>query len=402
MKIGYLVPEFPGQTHAFFWREIRALEVQGVEPVLFSTRRPPSAIVSHDWAKVASQRTTYLSRPSPSAFAVGTGVAAAALVRGLAGGAAAGDRAWFAQNALVLAPFAAELTRQARLHGVKHVHVHSCARAAAIALMSRLSGGPTYSLTLHGDIAGYGPGQRTKWQNAAFAMVVTETLKRQVQAQLAGHLPPLHVQAMGVDTDHFSRVTPYGGAAPGSPVRIFSCGRLNPGKGHQDLIDAIAMLVERGMDARLVIAGQDEQGGSGFARVLQARIDAAHLRDQVTLLGAVSEQAVRQYLLEATVFVLASRDEAIGVAYMEAMSCEVPVVGTNVGGVGELIEDGRTGILVAPESVPDIVAAVEYLVQHPDVARRLGQAGREVVVSRFGADRSATALREALGALSEG
>lgn len=150
---------------------------------------------------------------------------------------------------------------------------------------------------------------------------------------------------------------------------------------------------------KLVIAGQDEQGGNGYARVLQAKIDAAGLRDRVTLLGAVSEETVRRHLLEATVFVLASKFEAIGVAYMEAMSCEVPVVGTRVGGVEELIEDGRTGLLVAPESPQEIVMAIERLVLDPDLARRLGQAAREVVVTRFGAARSATTLRELLANL---
>jgi glycosyltransferase involved in cell wall biosynthesis len=104
-------------------------------------------------------------------------------------------------------------------------------------------------------------------------------------------------------------------------------------------------------------------------------------------------------LLDATVFVLASKAEAIGVAYMEAMSCEVPVVGTRVGGVGELIDDGRTGILVTPGSPDEIAAAVERLVNDPELARRLGQAARDVVVSRFGAARSATLLREKVAAL---
>ena len=60
-RIGYLVPEFPGQTHTFFWREVNALEAKGIEVDFVSTRRPPSGLISHAWAALAIQRTVYLA-----------------------------------------------------------------------------------------------------------------------------------------------------------------------------------------------------------------------------------------------------------------------------------------------------------------------------------------------------
>lgn len=68
-KIGYLVPQFPGQTHVFFWREIAALEAMGVEPVLFSTRPPPAGLIAHDWSQAAMARTSYLGQLTPGAAA---------------------------------------------------------------------------------------------------------------------------------------------------------------------------------------------------------------------------------------------------------------------------------------------------------------------------------------------
>ena len=65
MKIGYLVPEFPGQTHIFFWREMRELRKLGVEVEVVSTRRPDAAIMSHTWTAEATATTTYLWPPSP-------------------------------------------------------------------------------------------------------------------------------------------------------------------------------------------------------------------------------------------------------------------------------------------------------------------------------------------------
>src|SRR5215831_4370938 len=66
MRIAYLVPEFPGQTHAFFWRERIALRKIGIDTCLVSTRRPPKAIISHDWAVLAESETFYLADVSLS------------------------------------------------------------------------------------------------------------------------------------------------------------------------------------------------------------------------------------------------------------------------------------------------------------------------------------------------
>lgn len=64
MKLAVLIPEYPGQTHIFFWRELGAMRDLGVEPAVVSTRRPNAALVSHSWAREAMASTTYLAPPS--------------------------------------------------------------------------------------------------------------------------------------------------------------------------------------------------------------------------------------------------------------------------------------------------------------------------------------------------
>src|SRR5262249_37463523 len=61
MRMAYLVPEFPGQTHAFFWRERAALRRLGITTYVLSTRRPPKSIISHDWSARAESETFYLA-----------------------------------------------------------------------------------------------------------------------------------------------------------------------------------------------------------------------------------------------------------------------------------------------------------------------------------------------------
>lgn len=389
LRLGYLIPQFPGQTHIFFWRELEALQARGVQPVLLSTRPPPPGLISHEWSAEAAARTTYLARMDPAAALGG-------LVRLPPGdllSAPRGEPRAFLRDMAMSIPAARRLVDHARREGIDHVHAHSCGRAALIAALAFRMGGPRYSLTLHGPLKDYGPGQRYKWRHAAFATIITEKLRVEAEVELAGYLPPrIAVQAMGVDTGRLSRDTPWQPPRPGEPLRIMSCGRLNQVKGHQDLLQAIRMLRDAGHDARLVIAGEDDAGGTGYRRVIEARIAELGLDDAVTLLGAVSEGEVRRHLLEAHVFALASWHEPLGVALMEAMSCEVPTIGTAAGGVAELIRDGQDGILVPPRDPPAMADAILRLAGDPDLARRLGQAGRERIVSGFGAEAGAETL----------
>lgn len=389
LRLGYLIPQFPGQTHIFFWRELEALQARGVQPVLLSTRPPPPGLISHEWSAEATARTTYLARMDPAAALGG-------LVRLPPGdllSAPRGEPRAFLRDMAMSIPAARRLVDHARREGIDHVHAHSCGRAALIAALAFRMGGPRYSLTLHGPLEDYGPGQRYKWRHAAFATIITEKLRAEAETELAGYLPSrIAVQAMGVDTGRLSRDTPWQPPRPGEPLRIMSCGRLNQVKGHQDLLQAIRMLRNAGHDARLVIAGEDDAGGTGYRRVIEARIAELGLDDAVTLLGAVSEGEVRRHLLEAHVFALASWHEPLGVALMEAMSCEVPTIGTAAGGVAELIRDGQDGILVPPRDPPAMADAILRLAGDPDLARRLGQAGRERIVSGFGAEAGAETL----------
>jgi glycosyltransferase involved in cell wall biosynthesis len=254
-------------------------------------------------------------------------------------------------------------------------------------------GGPRYSLTLHGPLSDYGPGQGMKWRGAAFATVITRKLLGEVRAALGRDLPAdLVVQPMGVDTAAFARPSPYRAPAPGAPLRLFSCGRLNVVKGHQDLLSALRLLLDRGVEVELDIAGEDDAGGHGYRAELQAHLDRLGLAEHARLLGAVSGEEVRARLMAADVFVLASWHEPLGVAYMEAMAAGVPVIGTDAGGVRELVTDGETGLLVPPQSPGALADAIARLAGDPALCLRLSQAGHAHVVAGYDSARGAEAL----------
>lgn len=299
----------------------------------------------------------------------------------------------FARNVALSLPAAWQLADECERRGIRHVHVHSCGRAALVAAIANRMRGLDYSLTLHGPLDDYGPGQRFKWRGARFATVITQKLLDDVRLTLAGDLPPrITIQAMGVDTENLTRDAAYEGHREGEPLRVFSCGRLNVVKGHQDLMAAVRILLDRGQQVTLEIAGEDDAGGAGYRRELEGRIRELGLESHVRLLGAIDAEEVRRHLLRAHVFVLASWHEPLGVALMEAMSCEVPTIGTAAGGVRELIRDGVDGVLVAPKDPSALAAALVELARDSERCIQLGRAGRQRIVTSFHAGLGAEAL----------
>lgn len=403
MKLAYMIPEFPGQTHIFFWREIARLEALRVDVQIVSTRPPPRTIRSHVWSDEAKSRTLYL-------FAGFSPFRAIALLFNLFRFSL---RAWWrcletigkAEDEglkgkiklLACALVGAELARQARRRGWNHLHAHSCANSANIALFASLLGGLPYSLTLHGPLSDYGRNQSQKWSHAAFGIVITQKLFDELRKELGPRATKrLYIAPMGVNVERFTRPSSYRVWDKKGPALIYSVGRLNPCKGHADLIKAVALLKGRGISLCLRIAGEDEVGGSGYRQVLQNLIDTLDMKDSVQLLGAVSEAVVREGLCESHVFALASLHEPLGVAIMEAMALEMPVVVTSGGGVKELVTDGKDGFLVPPEDVASLARALERVLNDSDLALRLANASRQTILDKFQDHRSAQILLDGI------
>ena len=398
-RIGYFIPEFPGQTHIFFWRERAILTELGVEADLVSTKRPAKGIASHVWANDAEKNTAYLVPFTIKDFVIASTeifkAGSIAWVRCFSVITKAKDLSLFQKLRLFALLFiAGKLAGLARTKGWTHIHVHSCADAANVAMFASILTGVTYSLTLHGPtLEGYGPNQEQKWKYASFALVVSEKLFNVVKDRLANVLPKqVTVAPMGVNLSEIKRHSPYTPWEADTPCRIFSCGRLNPVKGHNYLIDTVELLRQRGFDVRLQIAGEDEQGGSGYHKELEKIIQDKSMFDCVELLGAVSEERIRKGLEEAHVFALASLNEGIPVAVMEAMAMEMPVIVTDVGGNSELINDGVDAILVQPEKPEEMADAIVRVLQDKDLALSLSQASRTKISEKFHHRRSAEAL----------
>jgi glycosyltransferase involved in cell wall biosynthesis len=177
---------------------------------------------------------------------------------------------------------------------------------------------------------------------------------------------------------------------PGPPTVVF-LGRLEHRKGTVELLQAVPRVLREVPGARFVLIGADRlhcPGGRTHEEYLRDEFPG-DIQKQVTLAGRLPQTDVDWWLQTADVFVAPSRYESFGLVFVEAMRWGTPVVGTTTGGIPEVIEDGRSGLLVPPESPADLAAALVRLLTNPGLRSRLGAAGRERVEAEFSAERMA-------------
>lgn len=140
-------------------------------------------------------------------------------------------------------------------------------------------------------------------------------------------------------------------------------------KGHRDLIDAMEPLIRKRSNVHLVFVG----GGSPVFEEVRAYIAEKQLKKHVHLMGTRSD--VPNLLAGFDLFALATQIEASGTVFVEAGAAGLPVIGTDVGGVREMMRDGISGILVPLNDQAALSAALEKLIGDPALRRRMGQAG---------------------------
>ncbi|HET9077266.1 MAG TPA: glycosyltransferase family 4 protein [Acidimicrobiales bacterium] len=224
-------------------------------------------------------------------------------------------------------------------------------------------------------------------------------------------LPPVVRIPPGVDTTRFVPLPAIERASvrtrlqlPAEGPLILSVSRLVPRKGMDVLIEAAALLHERGLrDVTVAIAG------SGRDRSRLERLVAAR-QAPVRLLGRVGDADLPSLYASADVFALCCRNrwggleqEGFGIVFLEAAAAGVPSVAGASGGAAEAVDDGVTGVVVQDPSDPEAVAAaLSGMLDDPAALRRQGRAARDRAVGEFAYDVLADRLRVALDGVAAG
>jgi len=148
--------------------------------------------------------------------------------------------------------------------------------------------------------------------------------------------------------------------------------------GYPSLIKAFGELTKEIPDLQLVFIGE------GHKRNEFKDIAAAlHVEDRVTFLGFIPHDMLPDYFGMAEVFIRPSVGEGLGIAFIEAMACGVPVIGTNIGGIPDIIKHGENGLMVSPYNVEDIMNALRKILEDEIFRKKLIKEGLRTVYEKF-------------------
>jgi glycosyltransferase involved in cell wall biosynthesis len=148
------------------------------------------------------------------------------------------------------------------------------------------------------------------------------------------------------------------------PLRLVAVGNLYPVKNHALMIEAVAALARKGIESRLTILGRGAE-----KELLEATARRLHVADRVELAGF--REDVPAFLARSDVFVSSSLSEGMPLAFLEAMGHGLPVVASRVGGVAEIVEDGRHGLLFPCGDTHAAAQALETLARDDGLRLRL-------------------------------
>ncbi|MDP6579010.1 MAG: glycosyltransferase [Vicinamibacterales bacterium] len=294
--------------------------------------------------------------------------------------------------AYLTAPFAAAAgtvlaRRVARRHGATIMHGHwviaggliAAAATTGLPLAISLHGSDVYVAERHrliGRAARWAFG-RTGWVTAC-----SEDL-RQRAIGLGAAADRSEVLPYGVDAARFSpdpeaggRLRAQLGIAVDAPL-VFTAGRLVRKKGFEFLVDTAARLAPDWPALHLVIAGAGDLDAE-----LRQQADTLGVSERVTFAGNVAQDAIPDYLRAADIVVVPSVKDAAGNVdglpnfLLEALVSGTPVVTTNVGGIGAVVNDGQTAAVVPPADPVALAATIDRLLRQPGHGRPMGAAAR--------------------------
>jgi glycosyltransferase involved in cell wall biosynthesis len=173
---------------------------------------------------------------------------------------------------------------------------------------------------------------------------------------------------------------------------VVQVSKLIPPKGHADLVEAAAILRAENVPIRVAVAGGVAEGREAFAEQLERRVKELELGERYRFLGQCSEIPAVLAACDVAVHCPTFRDPLPNVV-LEAMVAERPVVGSNIGGVPEMIDADVTGFLCEPANPASLAAALRRVFELPQDRRlAMGRAGRKRVLEHFGPERYADGL----------
>jgi glycosyltransferase involved in cell wall biosynthesis len=390
MRIAYVIPTYPpAASQPFVVNEMVEVQDAGNTLVVLSLYRDPSESVRHgtferlrpehvlptalcDWRTACLAVWVLLTRPLRVLRTLG------AMHR------AAGTNPYAHAKLLAVTPKALAAAWRFRRLGVDHVHAHFANQMADCAAIAGSVAGIPFSFTAHAyDIFSRVRSQRNetlgwKLRHARRAFAISNFAAERLRSEL----PP--DERDRVCTAYVGIPMPLFRAEPMPPadggLRLLAVARFQEKKGLDTLLDACALLRDRGVAFHLAIFGDGP-----LRPALETQRTRLGLEDVVVIGPAISQEEVARQMQACHLFVLPCRQDRTGdmdgipTVFMEAMATGRPVVSCPVSGIPELVRDGETGVLVPSEDPSALADAIVRLAADDALRARLGQHARALV-----------------------
>ncbi len=400
-KIAYLTGEYPKVSHTFIQREVAALRAHGADILTCTVRRANPADVVDDQLEEQASTFCILETAKAPHRLIGAHLAALKRTPGR----------WFSAlrlafrtrqpgvRALLYQLFyfaeAGVLAQYLQREGVVHLHNHFGNSSCSVAMLTSEISGIPFSFTEHGPAIFFEPMHWRIDEKIARAKHVI-SISHFCRSQLMlfsdqSHWHKVKIVHCGVQPENYGRKT-----RTDFGKRILFVGRLDAVKGGPFLLEAFANIKTKHPDATLTIIGD------GAARKsLEAQANTLGITDKTTFAGYKTQAEVAEMLEDADMLVLPSFAEGVPVVLMEAMASQIPVIGSRVAGISELVEDGVSGFLTPPGDVATLTDRLDQLLSDPARCKQMGQAGRQKVTDDFDIDKEAAWLLQILRDQSE-
>jgi colanic acid/amylovoran biosynthesis glycosyltransferase len=391
LRIAYFINHYPKVSHSFVRREILALERQGFVVQRVALRGWLDSLPDEE-DRQEQKRTHYVLRGglwglllpmvramlrTPSRFLT---VAALALKM-----SRNSDRPL--PYHLIYVAEACRILEWLVGFGSVRLHAHFGTNSAEVAMLVRALGGPPYSFTVHGPDEFLRPiGLDEKIRRSAFVVAISNFGRSQLFLRSRhADWPKVKIVHCGLEKSFYEDASPTRG-----PPRLICVGRLCEAKGQLLLIEAAALLADKGIAFELVLVGDGP-----MRQEIEDLVQKCGLGARVRITGWIGSSEVREEILAARALVLPSFAEGLPVVIMEAMALRRPVLSTYVAGIPELVRHGQEGWLVPAGAVKELAEAMEAcLASSIDDLRRLGDAAQSRVLVRHCADTEAGKLAE--------
>lgn len=407
LKVAYILRRFPSLTETFIMREMYWIREHHISLHIFTLFPPDSRHPAHDQteALIPNRRYTpffswdvlkaqfsFLKR-SPKRYFQALSKAIWQSYR----------EPMVLLRVLALFPKSVCMAQQMESMQIQHIHAHFVWIEGLVAGIITDLLGITFSIHPHafGLFRRNQQNVRRELENAS-QIITISTYNRAYIAALSSKIAAddIAIVHCGLEAD---RLVPTSKPDNGAVPSILSVGRLIEKKGHAYLVQACALLAERGLEFECQIVGD-----GALENELQTMIDEHGLQNQVKLLGALGQNEVLALYQESDIFALpcvTARNgdkDGIPVVLMEAMACELPVVTTPLTGIPDLVQDRETGLFVAERDASGLAEALSDLMADKALRQRLGKQARQTVLKDFEirgtAEKMATIFRQVVEA----